>query len=107
MGFHVQQRRFGFYQRQKDAGRVKATVRHLRVEDVPTFLEDLREYSGEEEIIFHVDDRELDERLGPVLLESECTPDVAEVFLAHTGEMSTPVSESGNVIVEAVTEDTI
>jgi GNAT superfamily N-acetyltransferase len=107
MGFHVQQRRFGFYQRQKDAGRVRATVRHLRVEDVPTFREDLREYSGEEEIIFHVDDRELDERLGPVLLESECTPDVAEVFLAHTGEMPTPVSESGNVIVEAVTEDTI
>jgi len=107
MGFHVQQRRFGFYQRQKDTGRVRATLRYLPADDIPTFLEDLREYSGEEEVTFHVDDRELDKRLGPVLLESRCTPDVAEVFLAHTGEMPTPASEPGNVTVEAVTEDTI
>ena len=107
MGFYVQQRRFGFYQRQKDTGRVRATVGHLPAEDVPTFLEDLREYSGEEEIIFHVDDRELDDRLGPVLLASGCTADVAEVFLAHTGKMPTPASEPGNLSVEAVTGDTI
>ena len=30
MGFYVQERRFGFYQLQKDTGRVRATVRHLR-----------------------------------------------------------------------------
>jgi len=77
MGFYVQERRFGFYQRQKDTGRVRATVRRLPAGDVPTFLEDLREYSGEEEITFHLDDRELDERIGPFLLESGCTPDVA------------------------------
>ena len=56
MGFYVQERRFGFYQRQKDTGRVRATVRHLPAEDVPRFIEDLREYSGEQEITFHVDD---------------------------------------------------
>jgi hypothetical protein len=55
MGFYVQERRFGFYQRQKDTGRVRATVRHLPAEDVPRFLEDLREYSCQEEITFHVD----------------------------------------------------
>ena len=107
MGFYVQERRFGFYQRQKDTGRVRATVRHLPAEDVPRFIEDLREYAGEEEITFHVDDRELDERIGPVLLESGCTSDVAEVFLAHTGRMPLLASESEDLSVEAVSEGTI
>jgi hypothetical protein len=107
MGFYVQERRFGFYQRQKDTGRVRATVRHLPTEDVPRFLQDLREYSGEEEITFHVDDRELDERIGPVLLQSGCTLDVAEVFLAHTGRMPVLASESENLSVEAVNGYTI
>ncbi len=107
MGFYVQERRFGFYQRQKDTGRVRATVRHLPADDVPRFLQDLREYSGEEEITFHVDDRELDERIGPVLLQSGCTLDVAEVFLAHTGRMAVLASESENLSVEAVNGYTI
>ena len=107
MGFYVQERRFGFYQRQKDTGRVRATVRHLPAEDVSRFLEDLREYSGELEITFHVDNRELDGRIGPVLLESGCIPDVAEVFLAHTGGMPTLASEPEDLSVEAVSEGTI
>ena len=107
MGFYVEERRFGFYQRQKDTGRVRATVRHLPADDVPTFLQDLREYSGEDEIKFHVDDRKLDERIGPVLVESGCTPDVAEVFLAHTGGMPVLASEAENLSVEAVNGDTI
>jgi ribosomal protein S18 acetylase RimI-like enzyme len=107
MGFYVQERRFGFYQRQKDTGRVRATVRHLSAEDVLRFLEDLREYSCQEEITFHVDNRELDERIGPVLLESGCIPDVAEVFLAHTGGMPLLASEPEDLSVEAVNADTI
>jgi len=107
MGFYVQQRRFGFYQHQKDTGRVRATVRHLPAEDVRSFIEDLREYSGEEEITFHVDDRGLDERIGPVLVESGCTPDVAEVFLAHTGGMPLLAYEPENLSVEVVNEGTI
>ena len=107
MGFYVQERRFSFYQRQKYTGRVRATVRHLPAEDVPRFLQGLREYSAQEEITFHVDDRELDERIGPVLVESGCTPDVAEVFLAHTQGMPLLASESENLSVEAVKEDTI
>jgi ribosomal protein S18 acetylase RimI-like enzyme len=107
MGFYVQERRFGFYQRQKDTGRVRATVRHLPAEDVPRFIEDLREYSCEQEITFHVDDRELDERIGPFLLQIGCTPDVAEVFLAHAGGMPTLASETEYLSVEAVNADTI
>lgn len=107
MGFYVQERRFGFYQRQKDTGRVRATVRHLPAVEVPRFIEDLREYSREQGITFHVDDRELDERIGPVLVESGCTPDVAEVFLAHAGGMPTPASETEDLSVEAVNADTI
>jgi ribosomal protein S18 acetylase RimI-like enzyme len=107
MGFYVQERRFGFYQRQKDTGRVRATVRHLAAEDVPRFREDLREYSGEEEVGFYVGNRELDERLRPVLLESGCAPDVAEVFLAHTGGMPLLASEPEDLRVEAVSEGTI
>jgi ribosomal protein S18 acetylase RimI-like enzyme len=106
MGYYVEERRFGFYQRQKDIGRVRATVRHLPADDVPRFLEDLREYSGEDEITFHVDDQELDERIRPVLVESGCTPDVAEVFLAHTGGMPILASEPENMSVEAVNGDT-
>jgi ribosomal protein S18 acetylase RimI-like enzyme len=107
MGFYVEERRFGFYQCQKNTGRVRATVRHLPADDVSKFLQDLREYFGEDEIRFHVDDRELDERIGPVLVESGCTPDVAEVFLAHTGGMPVLASESESLSVEAVNEDTI
>lgn len=107
MGFYVEERRFGFYQRQKDTGRVRATVRHLPVADVPRFLKDLRAYSGEEEIRFHVDDRVFDWRIGPVLVESGCTPDVAEVFLAHTGGIPFLASEPEDLSVEAVNEDTI
>jgi ribosomal protein S18 acetylase RimI-like enzyme len=107
MGFCVQERRFGFYQRQKDTSRVRATVRSLPAEDVPRFLEDLREYSGEEEGRFYVDDRELDERIGPVLRQSGCTPDVAEVFLAYTGGMPVLASEPEDLSVEAVNGGTI
>jgi ribosomal protein S18 acetylase RimI-like enzyme len=107
MGFYVQERRFGFYQLQKDTGRVRATVRHLPAEDVAKFIEDLREYSCEQEITFHVDDRELDERIGPVLVQSGCTPDVAEVFLAHAGGLPTPASEPEDLSVEALNADTI
>ena len=107
MGFYVQERPFGFYQRQKDTGRVRATVRHLPAEDVPRFIEDLREYSGEEEVRFYVDDRDLDERIGPVLVERGCAPDVAEVFLAHTGGMPLLASEPEDLSVEAVSEGTI
>jgi hypothetical protein len=89
MGFYVyvEERLFGFYQRQKDTGRVRATVRHLSADDVPRFIEDLREYAGKEEVRFYVDDRDLDERIGPVLVERGCATDVAELFLAHTGGM--------------------
>jgi hypothetical protein len=107
MGFYVQQRRFGFYQRQKDTGRVRATVRHLPAEDVSRFLEDLRKFSGELEITFHVDNRERDERIGPFLLQSGCTPDVAEVFLAHTGGMPLLASEPEDLSLEVVNSDTI
>jgi ribosomal protein S18 acetylase RimI-like enzyme len=107
MGFYVQERPFGFYQRQKDTGRVRATVRHLPAEDVPRFIEDLREYAGEKEVRFYVDDRDLDERIGPVLVERGCAPDVAEVFLAHTGGMPLLASEPENLSVEAVSEGTI
>ena len=54
-----------------------------------------------------MDDRELDERIGPVLLQSGCTSDVAEVFLAHTGRMPHLASESEDLSVEVVNEDTI
>jgi ribosomal protein S18 acetylase RimI-like enzyme len=107
MGYYVQERRFGFYQRQKDTGRVRATVKHLPAEDVPRFIEDLREYSCQEEITFHVDDRELDERIEPFLVDSGCLPDVAEVFLAHTGGMPVLASEPEDLSVEAVNADTI
>lgn len=65
MGYEVEKRRFGFYQRQKDTGRARATVRHLPVGEIPNFIEDLRRYSGGEEIRFYVDDRELDDRIDP------------------------------------------
>ena len=74
MGFYVQERRFGFYERQKDTGRARATVRHLPAEDVPRFLQDLRGYSAQEEITFHVDDRELDERIGPSWSRADAPP---------------------------------
>lgn len=106
MGYHVEERRFGLYQSHKVAGRVRATVRHLPANDVPMFLKNLREYSDEDEITFHIDDRELDKRIGPVLAESGCTPDVAEAFLAHTGGMPILASEPEDLSVEAVDGDT-
>src|SRR5215203_7560330 len=46
-------------------------------------------------------------RSGPVLLESGCIPDVAEVFLAYTGGMPLLASEPEDLSVEAVNADTI
>ncbi len=105
MGFEVEERRFGFYQRQKDTGRTRATVRRLTAEEVPDFIQDLRRYSGEDEVRFYVDDRELDGRVGPALAARGCVPEMAETFLAHTG--GTPPRASGDVGVEVVDADTI
>jgi hypothetical protein len=81
MGFYVEERRFGFYQLQKDTVRVRATLRHLPAEEVPMFLKDLREYSADDEITFHVDDRELDERTsGPSWSRADAHPTWRKCF---------------------------
>lgn len=107
MGYEVEKRRFGFYQRQKDTGRARATVRHLPVGEIPNFIEDLRRYSGGEEIRFYVDDRELDDRIGPALAAHGCVPERAETFLAHAGGTPPRASESEDLSVGVVDGDTI
>lgn len=107
MGYQAEERRFGYYQRQRDTGRVRATVRNLAVREVPEFLEDLGRYSGEERVRFHVDDRDLDERLGPALVVSGCVREVSEVYLAHVGTPPSPSSKVEGLTIEAVGEDDI
>ena len=106
MGYEVEERRFGFYQRQKDTGRTRATVRRLSADEVPAFIEDLRRYSGGE-VRFYVDDRELDGRVGPALAAHGCVPEMAETFLAHTGGTPPRASASDDVGVETVDGETI
>lgn len=107
MGFEVKERRFGFYQRHKDTGRTRATVRRLTADEVPEFIEDLRRYSGGDGLRFYVDDRDLDARVAPALAAHGCIPEMAETFLAHTGGTPPRASASGDVSIEAADGDTI
>lgn len=107
MGFAVEKRRFGFYQRHEDTGRTRATVRRLTADEVPEFVEDLRRYSGGDGIRFYVDDRDLDARVAPALAAHGCVPEMAETFLAHTGGAPARASASADVSIEAADKDTI
>ncbi len=107
MGYEVKKRRFGFYQRHQDSGRTRATVRDLPSDEVPEFLEDLHRYSGGSEMRFYIDDPELDRRVGPALIRAGCSPEMAEVFLAHVGAVPEIVSEPEGLTVEAVNDESI
>ena len=104
MGYHVEERRSGWYMRNvraPDTGGY-VTVRHLRPMEVPALLADLRNYYGSGPVHIYIDNRDLNSVLGRVLVTAGCALGSAVVYLAHVG----PVPEAPPVpgmTLEAVT----
>jgi GNAT superfamily N-acetyltransferase len=84
MGYHVERRAFGSYQRH-DAGFGAVTVAEVRPVDVPAFLADARRHYDGVTFGIYIDDPALDQTLGPALEAAGCVRGAAQVHLAHIG----------------------
>jgi len=105
MGYHREQRRFGYYSRNLRAlynATNQVTIRGLAPGQVPEFLADVRKYYGNRPVRIWVDDRQTDAELGPALLAAGCSRGDAEIFLAHVGPAPRAPSVPG-LTTEAVT----
>ncbi|HET9016567.1 MAG TPA: hypothetical protein VFN57_13290, partial [Thermomicrobiaceae bacterium] len=88
MGYRVERRRFGFYaDNDRAPGAARVTVRDLGAGDVPAFLADLRGHYGGRAARILVDDRAMDDAVGPALVAAGCVWSATEVFLAHVGPL--------------------
>jgi ribosomal protein S18 acetylase RimI-like enzyme len=88
MGYNVERRRYGWYSSNAASRTVGlVTVDDVSPDDVPTFLADVRAYFQSTIATLAVDDRMLDEQLGPVLMAAGCLRENATIYLAHVGEL--------------------
>jgi GNAT superfamily N-acetyltransferase len=84
MGYHVERRPFGFYQRH-DAGFGAVLLDGARAEDVPALLTDIRAWYGDCPVGIYTEGEDADARLGPALVAASCTRGAIQVHLAHVG----------------------
>ncbi len=90
MGYQVERRVFGFYNRNLKAshpGTNQVFVRDLTPESVPVFLAEARSYFQSHPVQIWVEDPDTDAVLGPALLGGGCTAGGTQVYLAHVGEV--------------------
>lgn len=88
MGYLVEQRRFGWYSRNTVASSVgRVMMRSIQPDDVGPLLTDAREYYARALVTLYVDDRRLDEKLGPALVAAACGSEHGETYLAHVGPL--------------------
>lgn len=105
MGYHVERRPFGFYQRH-DAGFGAVTVAGARPTDGPALLADARRYYGDMPFGIYIDDPALERTLGPALEAVGCQPGAVQVQLAHVGPAPEIRSVLG-VVLEEMTDATV
>jgi GNAT superfamily N-acetyltransferase len=84
MGYHVERRRFGHYQRH-DAGFGSVLVEGARPEDVPALLADVRDVYGDCPVGIYTEGAEMDAALGPALVAAGCERGAIQVHLAYVG----------------------
>jgi len=84
MGYHVERRRFGYYQRH-DAGFGAVLLEGARPEDVPTLLADMRECYGDTPAGIYTEGEAMDAALGPALVAAGCARGAVQVHMAFVG----------------------
>ena len=102
LGYHVERRPFGFYQRHVSGQFGKVTVEDVRPERAGALVADVRAYYGDCAASIMVRDRQVDAVLGPALVAAGCVPGPAETTLAHLGPVPA-APEGAGVTVEPVT----
>jgi len=106
-GYHVENRRFGFYRRHAehpDSGLI--IIETLRVDEVSEFLADASSYFDNRPVHLGFEDKNLDRTRGPSLVAAGCAIDNANTYLAHVGPRPDRV-QLPRVTVEPVTADTL
>lgn len=101
MGYRAEKRRWGTYW---NIGQVY--IQEIPPAQVNPFLADVREYYGDGPVCINVDSAEVDAALGPLLCASGCSPDAADIFLAHVGPVPHRPTPDG-VTVEPATESNL
>lgn len=105
MGYLTECRKFGLYSRNIKAVSSRTnrvTVRDISPGDIEDFLDEVSRWYGGLPVRIWVDDREIDELMGPAFVEAGCACRGAEVFLAHDGPV--PARRAvGGLTMEPVT----
>ena len=103
LGYYVERRPFGFYQRHASGRFGKVTVEDVRPDQARALVADVRDYYPRPAgASIMVRDRQVDAVLGPALVEAGCVAGPAEITLAHVGPVPT-ASEVPGVTIEPVT----
>jgi len=88
MGYHREERQFGFYSRNVRVGSARmncVTLRPPSPFDPAAFISDLHQYYTGQRVQIWVDDPCEAERIGPLLEANGCSRGTTTVYLAHVG----------------------
>jgi ribosomal protein S18 acetylase RimI-like enzyme len=99
MGYVVEERLFGWYNRNA-AGGGHVTLRPITPEQASALLEDVRSYYEGNFVDLYVDDRKVDATLGPVLAAAGYKAMSASSYLTYVGQPFEPTLPAG-VAIEA------
>jgi GNAT superfamily N-acetyltransferase len=105
MGYVVERRRFGYYQRH-GAGFGAVLVTDARPEVVSALLDDVRRYYGDHSAGIYTEGDAADALLGPALMAAGCLASAIQVHLAHVGDAPS-VRPVPGLTLEPATDETI
>jgi GNAT superfamily N-acetyltransferase len=100
MGYVVEERRFGWYNRNA-AGGGHVTLRPIRPEQASALFEDVQSYYEGRSVDLYIDDREVDATLGAVLTAVGYEAVSASSYLTYVGEPFEPPLPAGVAIEPA------
>jgi GNAT superfamily N-acetyltransferase len=102
MGYHVEWRRFGYYQRH-DAGFGAVLLEGVEPADVPDLVADARAYYGDVPFSIFTEGEDADATLRPALEATGWIPGPIQIHLAHMGAVPEPRPVPG-VTIERIDE---
>jgi len=106
MGYIKERRRFGVYGRNTFAAAGRGNevlIEHLRVDELPAFLADVRAYFAGGPARLYIDDHATDAALHAALLAEGWMWDSTQCYLAHVGAVPVAPAVAG-LTVESVDE---
>lgn len=105
MGYHVERRPFGSYQRHT-AGFGAVTLSPVEPAEIAAVLADARTYYADTPFGIYIDDPGRDATLGPALEAAGCTRGAVQVHLAHLGAVP-EVEPIPGIVLEKMTAATV